>query len=104
MKILEINLAADFGPHLADGEEAAKFRMLRIDPFIAISERIVMDFSGVRNANSSFVNALVAGLIEQHGVGVLKYITFKGCNPVLRVLVEAAISLGAYKVAGKVGA
>ena len=64
----------------------------------------MLDFTGVRTANSSFVNALVAGLVEQHGEQMLKLLVFKGCNPVLRVLVEAAIDLGLQKIDGRVGA
>ena len=48
-------------------------------------------------ANSSFVNALVAALLEQHGEAVLTKLVFKGCNPVVRVLVEGAIDLGLQK-------
>lgn len=91
---LELNLAEEFGPRLADGERAAEFRMGRIDPYVGLCMQIELDFTGIRSANSSFVNALVSGLIEQHGPQVLERMTFKGCNPVVRVLVESAISLG----------
>ena len=57
----------------------------------------MLDFTGVRSANSSFVNALVAGFTELHGQQGLDRLVFKGCNPVLRVLVESAISLGLEK-------
>ncbi len=91
---LELKLAEEFGPRLSDGERAAEFRTGRIDPYAGICEEMVLDFTGVRNANSSFVNALVAGIIEHHGIEVLDRLVFKGCNPVIRVLVESAISLG----------
>jgi hypothetical protein len=63
-----------------------------------------LDFTGVRNANSSFINALVAGLIEQHNVSVLKKVVFKGCNPSIQVLIQAAVELGVQKIAGRVNA
>lgn len=66
-------------------------------------EQVVLDFTRVRNANSSFINALVAGTIEQHGQSVLTKLVFKGCNAVIRVLVESAIELGLEK-AKRVGA
>ena len=78
--------------------------MGRIEPYVDLCEEIVLDFTGVRTANSSFVNALVSGLVEQHGERVLKLVVFKGCNPVLRVLVEAAIDLGLQKIDGRVDA
>ena len=94
---LELNLADAFGTGLADGALAAEFRQRRMDPYASICPEIVLNFTGVRNANSSFVNALVSGFIEQHGPQVLDRIVFQGCNPVVRVLVESAISLGLEK-------
>ncbi len=63
--------------------------MARIDPYVGICPELTLDFTGVRNANSSFINALVAGLVEQHVVSVLQKVVFKGCSPAIQVLVEA---------------
>ena len=101
---MELALVTEFGLQLADGDRAASFRMTRIEPYLEMCEQIVLDFTGVRSANSSFINALISGVVEQHGPAVLKKVTFKGCNPVIRVLVEAAISLGLRKTAGRVDA
>ena len=101
---LDVPIAADLGTHLAEGAAAAEYRRGRIDPYVDICDEIVLNFTGVRTANSSFVNGLIVGLIEQHGAEVLKLITFKGCNPVLKVLIEAAIDLGLWKIDGRVGA
>ncbi|MDP1586869.1 MAG: STAS-like domain-containing protein [Prosthecobacter sp.] len=98
---MELNLAEEFGPRLADGEQAAEFRLGRIDPYVGICDEMVLDFTGIRNANSSFINALLAGAIEQHGEGILQRMVFKGCNPVVKVLVESAISLGLDKVSNR---
>ena len=94
---LELNLAEEIGSSLSDGSVATEFRMGRMDPNAGICSHIVLDFTGVRSANSSFVNALVAGFTELHGQQGLDRLVFKGCNPVLRVLVESAISLGLEK-------
>ena len=64
---LHLSLAEDFGSQLGDGSQAAGYRMGRIDPYVDLCEEVVLDFESVRTANSSFVNALVAGLVEQHG-------------------------------------
>lgn len=101
---MELHLAQEFGAHLADGGAATHFRRTRIEPYTEICAQITLDFTGVRNANSSFMNALIAGLVEQHGESILDRIVFKGCNPVLRVLVEAAIDLGMQKISGRVDA
>ena len=91
---LEINLAKDFGTFLAEGALAAAFRLQHIEPFYHAYAEIVLDFNGVRNVNSSFANALIAPLIEQHGEEALKKLRFLGCNPVVRVMVESALTLG----------
>lgn len=94
---LELRLVEDFGATLVDGYDAARYRHGRIEPFVDMAESIVLDFTSVRTANSSFINALIAGLVEQHGERLLQKMTFKGCNPVIQVLVEAAIDLGLQK-------
>lgn len=94
----------EFGSHLADGTKAADFRMTKVDAYVVIAREITLDFTGVRNANSSFINALVAGLIEQHGLNVLEKLVFKGCNPAVQVLIEAAVDLGASKVSDRASA
>jgi len=101
---MELQLAKELGAHLADGEVAASFRLSRIQPYVSIYEEITLDFTGVRNANSSFMNALIAGVVEQHGEAVLERMTFKGCNPLIRVLAEAAIDLGVQKIDGRIDA
>ena len=101
---LELPIASDLGSHLADGFAASDYRRDRIDPYVDIYNEIVFDFSGVRTANSSFVNGLIAGLVERHGPKILSRIIFKGCNPVIQVLVHAAIDLGLSKVDGRVDA
>lgn len=101
---LDIDIAKELGTHLADGARAAEFRLRRIEPYVDLAPEIVLDFTGVRIANSSFVNALVAGMIEQHGERMVNRLVFKGCNPAIRVLVEAAIELGLRKIEGRIDA
>jgi hypothetical protein len=97
----ELPLAEKFGAHLADGPTAARYQSETIEPLLSTPGDIVLDFSGVRNANSSFMNALISGLIEKHGEGVLEQLLFKGCNPTIKVLIESAIDLGIQKFARK---
>jgi STAS-like domain of unknown function (DUF4325) len=100
----ELHIGSDLGSHLADGFAAAEYRRGRIDPYVDICEEIILDFSGVRTANSSFINGLLVGLIEQHGPKVLERVVFKGCNPVIQALVQAGIDLGLSKIDGRVDA
>lgn len=101
---LELKIGNDLGSHLADGFAAAEYRLGRIDPYIDICKEIVLDFSGVRTANSSFINGLIVGLIEQHGPKVLNQLVFKGCNPVMQALVQAGVDLSLSKIDGRVDA
>lgn len=98
----EIHLRDELGPRLSDGSQAYRYRVSKIDPYVALCEQVVMDFTGVRSANSSFVNALISGLFEQHGAEALGKLVFRGCLPTIRVLVQAAIDLGIAKHAEKV--
>jgi len=95
----ELKLADTFGTFLAEGAQAAAFRLQHIEPFCGAYKEIVLDFAGVRNMNSSFANSLVAPLIEQHGEEVLTKLRFRNCNPVVRIMIESALSLGIERVA-----
>lgn len=104
--IHEIHLREEFGSHLSDGAEAYRFRVVRIDPYLALNscERLVLDFNGIRVANSSFMNALVSGLLEQHGEGALHKLVFRGCLPLIQSLVQSAVDLGLTKHGERVNA
>lgn len=98
------HLAEDCGAILADGSMALVYRNRQINPYLDLCEKVILDFSGVRSANSSFMNALISGLLEHHGESVLGKLVFKSCKPAIAVLVEAAIELGISKSDGKVTA
>jgi hypothetical protein len=95
----EIHLREEFGSHLSDGPEAYAFRIASFEPYLSLDtcERLVVDFTGVRVANSSFVNALISGLLEQHGEVALRKLVFRGCLPAVQVLIQSAAELGLTK-------
>jgi hypothetical protein len=93
----ELHLAPRFGTFLAEGSLVAEFRMRDVEPFFRAYETITLDFAGVRNANSSFMNALIVPLVETHGEDGLRKLRFKGCNSIVRILVESALTLGLQK-------
>jgi anti-anti-sigma regulatory factor len=97
----EFELASLFGAFPAEGEQASAFRLNELNaPFSELDE-IVLDFAGVRIVNSSFANALIVPLVEQHGEEVLKKLRFRNCNPAVRVMIESALSLGIQRAAEK---
>jgi len=91
---LNVELFQEFGSFCANGEKAAAFRFTRIEPFLDSHDRIILDFAGVHNVNSSFANALVANLISQHTAETAKKLHFVNCNARVRVSIEAAIAIG----------
>ncbi|MES2982893.1 MAG: STAS-like domain-containing protein [Verrucomicrobiota bacterium] len=93
----EIHLREGFGLRLSDGSQAYSFRITNIDPYLAICDQVILDFTGIRSANSSFINALISGLFEQHGVATLNKLVFRGCLPTIQVLVQSAVDLGMLK-------
>jgi hypothetical protein len=95
--VVSLDIAKEIGTHVADGTKAVAFRRVRIDPYVGMNADIVLNFTGVRHSNSSFVNGLLTGLIAERGEGLLEKMTFRGCNLILRVLVEGAIDLGVEK-------
>lgn len=92
--IKELKLADEFGTFLAEGARAAAYRLAHVEPFYHTYDMLVLNFSGVRNINSSFANALIVPLLEQHGEEALKKLRFQGCNAVVRVMIESALTLG----------
>jgi hypothetical protein len=99
----ELHLEPRFGTFLAEGALAAEFRLREIEPYFHTYEIITLDFTGVRNTNSSFVNALIVPLIEFHGNEALRKLRFKGCNPIVRIMIESALTLGVQKARGQRG-
>lgn len=95
---LSISLRDEFGATCGNGEAAARFRFQRIDPYVNIAQRIELDFGGVRNANSSFCNALVANLISQNGSGVVSRLRFLNCSPTLQIMLRSAVDLGLSRI------
>lgn len=98
----ELHLRDEFGPRLSDGSEAYRYRVSKIDPYLALCDQVILNFTGIRSANSSFVNALISGLFEQHGAETLGKLVFKGCLPTIQVLVQSAVDLGITKHAERV--
>ena len=100
----QIVLHQTFGCSAADGGAAYRFRVSKIDAYLNLPdyEQVILDFTGIRSANSSFVNALVSGLFEQHGTDALRKLVFKGCLPTIQVLVQSAVDLGIIKHAERV--
>lgn len=86
------------GSMLADGENGLAIRHKWLEPMIGNgAQKIVIDFSGVELATSSWLNAFIGGAVLDHGFDLLKKIDFVGCNDVNResiLIVIETIKLG----------
>lgn len=90
----ELHLANDIGAYLAEGSRAAEYRLRNIETAFDVYETFILNFEGVRCMNSSFANALIVPLFTQHGTDALKKLRFRHCNPVVKVMLESALTLG----------
>ena len=85
-----INIFDRFGPVCVNGNVAAEFRDFVVSQLDSNFSEIVLDFSGVRNMNSSFANALLVPLFATKLAAKLR---FKNCRANVRVMIEFANSL-----------
>ena len=93
----EIDIYEEFGSRLADGSIAYQFRLQTLESDFNLCDTLVLDFTCVRIANSSFTNALLASFYEHDAPLALKKLEFKGCRGIVKTMVEAAIDLGVSK-------
>jgi anti-anti-sigma regulatory factor len=88
-----ISIASEFGQFCADGGQASTFRLARLELLLSTCDKLILDFDGVRNMNSSFANALVAPLAALYP-DLQNQLVFANCNQSVRVLLIAAVQLG----------
>lgn len=95
-----VRVVDQIGSFGGNSEAAIEFRQKHIEPLLQEDGEIEIDFSGVRNTNSSFCNALVSNLIERHPEA-LERIRFSNCRPAIRLMIESAIELGLERLENK---
>jgi len=88
MTVLIKESTSDFAE---DKDAAAKIRDEQIRPAIRRGEEVTLDFTGVSLTTQSFVHALVSDVIRNQGEGILKQLTFKGCNREVKGLVKTVV-------------
>ena len=88
------SMAERFGLFLANGDEANAFRFTEVEPALASGCEVIFDFARVSNITSSFGNALVASLMAHHPLEFAQRVRFINCDPAVRQIISAAITLG----------
>ena len=79
------------GSFAEDKDAAGRLRTSIILPALAKGGRIQLDFAGITLATQSFIHALIAEALRQHGESVLDRIDFKNCDRVVKGIVETVV-------------
>ncbi len=83
-----------FGRFGGDPESAIRFRREFIEPLLIETEPIVLDFAGMAGINSSFANALIANLVQQHSESILQKLRYENCSASMLALLHLAAQIG----------
>jgi hypothetical protein len=81
------------GTTLAENKDVARdIRQQQILPSLARDRAVALDFDGVEYTTQSFVHALIALPLQQHGKSALDRIEFRNCNSNVRSVILAVVS------------
>jgi uncharacterized protein DUF4325 len=82
-----------FGPFLADGDLANKFRFEQVEKHLEAGEAVVFDFGGVENMTDSFFNACFGNILRQHGVSAFQsQVNFVNGSPLIQQFRDSMVS------------
>lgn len=88
MKIDILDLAGSFAENK---DVAAKLRKEKILPELKNKKKIELDFTGVTLTTQSFIHALISEALRQNPDTALKLLSFKGCEPGVRGIIETVV-------------
>jgi hypothetical protein len=86
-----ISILHSVGEFAEDKDSAAKLRKDQILPALADAKTIELDFTGVTLTTQSFIHALISEALRIHGEKALSQMSFKGCVPAVRDIVETVV-------------
>ena len=92
--MITFKMNEEFGSFLAVGDNAKEFLDSSVLPALASSQKVVLDFHGVNNMNSSFGIALFANLVKIEGRDVLDFIQITNASERLKAEVKSSFALG----------
>ena len=87
----KISLEKIVGSFAEDKDAAAKLRREKILPLLATGAALELDFTGISLTTQSFIHALISEALRQNGEDVLGRLTFRGCQPAVRDIVETVV-------------
>lgn len=86
-----IAIAKTVGEFAEDKDIAAKLRKEQILPALAAGQSIELDFRGVSLTTQSFIHALISQALRVHGEDALGKMSFKGCVPAVKDIIETVV-------------
>jgi STAS-like domain of unknown function (DUF4325) len=89
--MIRIQLLTLVGTFAEDKDAAAKLRREEVLPLLAKREVVELDFTGITLTTQSFIHALISEALRQNGEEVLDRLTFKGCQPAVRDIIETVV-------------
>lgn len=98
MNDTQIDMQSQFGEFCARGDSAVRLLKCHVYPNVGSGSKIVFNFSGVRNMNSSFSNALFANLVRKYGVGVLDQVEIVSAKPNIKKEIVSSFALAKSRI------
>lgn len=86
-----ISIRDSVGDFAEDKDAAARLRKRDLLPTLAAGNSIELDFRGVTLTTQSFIHALISEALRLHGEPALERISFKGCEPAVRDIIETVV-------------
>lgn len=86
-----LSILKSVGEFAEDKDSAARLRKGQILPVLSSGDSIELDFSGVTLTTQSFIHALISEALRIHGEQALAHMSFKGCEPAVRDIVETVV-------------
>jgi len=89
-----IRMSDQFGTFCASGKQALDFLRETVMPILSEGNEVIFDFQNIRQANSSFANALFANLVVRYGQDIVGKIKIRHCPPYVQTLISAGLEMG----------
>ena len=85
-------VVADYIGTFAENKDIARdIRKKQIEPALAKSSSVTLDFKGIDGATQSFIHALISDVIQTYTSDVLDRLFFKNCNATLKGIISIVV-------------
>lgn len=85
---MEIKFYRRTGNFAGNKDLAKEIRTKEIIPALNKGKEIILNFKGIESTTQSFIHALISDVIRKEGIGILKKISFKNCNSIIKKIIR----------------